>query len=72
MKKISRINRILIIGFIGFGVFQFLAMCQGQNGNMGYALGYATLSIAFMLFMFAGVILDTLYEDKNTDNEPNN
>jgi hypothetical protein len=72
MKKLTRIQRIMITGFIGFTVFNSLAMYEGQKGDMGYALGFAILALAFVMFLFVGVVLDTLCEDKNKDNETDN
>jgi hypothetical protein len=52
---------ILILCFFGFVSFQFLAIYEGEIGKIGFAIGYAILSMAFFIFLFGVLILEKIH-----------
>ena len=60
MKKLT-----VILDLFGFIAFQFLAIYKGEKGNIGFAIGYAILSLSFIILLMTTMILEELRNNGN-------
>ena len=51
---------INIICLIGFVAFQFLTIYVGQKGLLGFSIGYAVLSVSFVILLMGSLILEKI------------
>jgi hypothetical protein len=54
----------LLLCFLGFVVFQFLAIYNGETGKLGFAIGYAILSIGFLISSWGQMIMKLIEKNK--------
>jgi hypothetical protein len=62
MKKLTFFQGKIIVGIIGFIAFQFLSIHEGQEGDIGYAIGFATLSLSYIIILCMGIVLEKINE----------
>ena len=54
-----------LISFLGFLSFHFLAIYVGEQGKIGFAIGYATLAVSFIIALFSNLVFQKLKDNKS-------